>query len=241
MRARWSLGQEGCGGRCSARARNALAGARCALVLCTLRIKYLHCVVFCFQAVRPVGGGLTSQSQDYRINWKFISVLSEMWYFRPQQSLRRTDNTSVLSSGTHEKAALSGRLAYRLRCRRPASQLGRRRSLGTFVVPLYTAWLRQVFPGQQSPSHIPPFLCCQGPLCKRSMCLPFKRVFMAEIFGSCSGSGSCRNHFSLPGLPRRRTAGRTCGLGGLDLLRRRHEARGTRHEARGTGGTRGFR
>ena len=149
VRARWSLGQEGCGGRCSARPRNALAGARCALVLCTLRIKYLHCVVFCFQAVRPVGGGLTSQSQDYRINWKFISVLSEMWYFRPQQSLRRTDNTSVLSSGTHEKAALSGRLAYRLRCRRPASQLGRRRSLGTFVVPLYTAWLRQVFPGQQ--------------------------------------------------------------------------------------------
>jgi hypothetical protein len=54
--------------------------------------------------------GLTSQSQDYRINWKFISVLSEMWYFRPQQSLRRTDNVNLTVSKAFFKSINTDRL-----------------------------------------------------------------------------------------------------------------------------------
>ena len=105
-----------------------------------------------------------------------------MWYFRPQQSLRRTDNTSILSSETHEKAALSGRLADVLRL--PKGQLA---PAGPPAVPWDSrrpavhSLLRQVFPGQQSPPHIPPFLCCQGPLCKRSMWSPFTWVLRPKF------------------------------------------------------------
>ena len=157
--------------------------------------------------------------------------LSEMWYFRPQQSLRRTDNTSVLSSETHEKAALSGRLARQAAVAGgQLSQLVRRRSRGTFGVRLSTAGPRQVFPGQQSPSLIPPYLCCQGPVIKRSLCCP-SRGLCGRNIGSGSGSGSCRNHVSPPG------PGPALGA----FLRRTQETRDTRHEARGAGPVEGFR
>ena len=104
-----------------------------------------------------------------------------MWYFRPQQSLRRTDNTSILSSETHEKAALSGRLADVLRL--PKGQLA---PAGPPAVPWDSrrpavhSLLRQVFPGQQSPPHIPPFLCCQGPC---ALCIVQKiHVAVAVVF-----------------------------------------------------------
>jgi hypothetical protein len=119
--------------------------------------KYLHCFVF-ICGRQASGRWIDVAIPRLRINWEFLLRLSEMWYFRPQQSLRRTDNTSVLSSGTHEKAALSGRLADRLRL--PVASClswAGRRSQGTLGVQLYTAWPRQVFSGQQSPTHIPPF------------------------------------------------------------------------------------
>ena len=111
--------------------------------------KYLHCFVF-ICGRQASGRWIDVAIPRLRINWEFLLRLSEMWYFRPQQSLRRTDNTSVLSSGTHEKAALSGRLADRLRW--PVASWpswAGRRSQGTLGVQLYTAWPRQVISGQQ--------------------------------------------------------------------------------------------
>ena len=110
-----------------------------ALLSCinTCIASYLH---FCGRQAsgRWIDGAIRLQTSN---KWEFMYLrLPEMWYFRPQQSLRRTDNTSVLSSGTHEKAALSGRLADRLRLPKASwSQLVRRRSLGTLDVQLYTA------------------------------------------------------------------------------------------------------
>ena len=100
----------------------------CAGALGAFVHKYLHCFVF-ICGRQASGRWIDVAIPRLRINWESLLRLSEMWYFRPQQSLRRTDNTSVLSSGTHEKAALSGRLADRLRL--PVASWAGRRSQGT--------------------------------------------------------------------------------------------------------------
>jgi len=193
--------------------------------------KYSHCVVF-IAGPQASGRWIDGAIPRLRINWEFISVCRKLCI-------------SVRSSGVCAGQIIPGFSAVeRMRklhylvglltscgCRRPAvSQLVRRRSQGTLDVQRYTPWPRQVFPGQQSPSHIPPFLCCQGPLCKRSMWSPFKGVCGRDI-GSGNGSGSCRNHVSPSGpdggLLCRRAAWRAL------ISSTGHKMRGARRGTRG--------